>query len=97
MKLLISKGYSLKGDCFMNTTVNVLLRIVATFTASALAAVGAGAITGIPVWKAAVMAGVMSVANVIEALSRDFAKDGKIEGEDLNKAFNDQLEEPKEQ
>jgi len=39
----------------------------------------------------------MSVANVIEALSRDFAKDGKIEGEDLNKAFNDQLEEPKEQ
>jgi hypothetical protein len=32
--------------------VNVLLRILATFAASGLGVIGAGAIAGIPLWKA---------------------------------------------
>ena len=41
---------------------NILLRIVAVFAASGLGVVGAGAIAGVPLWKAAMMAGIGAVS-----------------------------------
>lgn len=67
---------------------NILLRIVAVFAASGLGVVGAGAIAGVPLWKAALMAGIGGVATVIEGLARAFMDDGKIDNEEINEVFN---------
>ena len=40
----------------MKTLNNIILRIVATFAASGLSVIGAGAIAGVPLWKACFMA-----------------------------------------
>jgi hypothetical protein len=40
----------------MKTTYNIILRIVATFAASGLSVIGAGAIAGVSLWKACFMA-----------------------------------------
>ena len=40
----------------MKSITNILLRIVATFAASGLSVIGAGAIAGVPLWKACFMA-----------------------------------------
>lgn len=67
---------------------NILLRILAVFAASGLSVVGAGAIANIPIWKAAIMAGVAGVATVIEGLSRAFLDDGKLSISEINEVFN---------
>ena len=54
---------------------NILLRIIAVFAASGLGVIGAGAIAGIPLWKACFMAGMAGVATVVEGLSRAFLDD----------------------
>lgn len=66
---------------------NILMRIVATFAASGLGVVGAGAIAGVPLWKAMFMAGIAGVANVIEGLSRAFLDDGKLTLSEINNVF----------
>jgi hypothetical protein len=71
----------------MKLTVNVILRIVATFVASALAVIGAGAIGGVPVWVAATMGGILAVAKVVERLSIAFLEDGKLTEREINLAF----------
>jgi hypothetical protein len=71
----------------MKLTINVLLRIVATFIASALAVIGAGAIGGIDVWTAALMGGILAVAKVVERLSVAFLEDGKLTKAEINAAF----------
>lgn len=67
---------------------NILLRIVAVFAASGLGVVGAGAIAGVPLWKAALMAGIGGVATVIEGLARAYMDDGKIDADEINDVFN---------
>lgn len=67
---------------------NILLRIVAVFAASGLGVVGAGAIAGVPLWKAAMMAGIGGVATVIEGLARAYMDDGKIDADEINEVFN---------
>lgn len=66
---------------------NVLLRIVATFVASALGVIGAGAIGGVPPILAATMGGILAVAKVIELLSLAFLEDGKLSQDEINAAF----------
>jgi hypothetical protein len=56
----------------MKTLSNIVLRIIATFAASGLSVIGAGAIAGVPLWKACFMAGMAGVATVVEGLSRAF-------------------------
>ena len=68
--------------------VNVLLRILATFAASGLGVIGAGAIAGVPLIKAVFMAGIGGVAVVIEGLSRAFLDDGKLTTSEINNVFN---------
>jgi hypothetical protein len=72
---------------------NVLLRVLATFVASALGVIGAGSVASaasgveIPIWFSAVMGGVMAVAKVIELLSLAFLEDGKLSLDEINAAF----------
>lgn len=67
--------------------LNVLLRIFATFAASGLGVVGAGAIAGVSMGKAVLMAGIAGVATVIEGLSRAFLDDGKLTLTEINSVF----------
>lgn len=68
------------------------LRILAVFTASALGVIGAGAIAGVELWKAAFMAGIGGVATVVESLAKSYLGDGQLSAEEINSAF-DQFEE----
>jgi len=68
--------------------INVLLRILATFAASGLGVIGAGAIAGVPLWKACFMAGIAGVAFVVEGLSRSFLDDGKLTLAEIHDVFN---------
>jgi hypothetical protein len=72
----------------VKTINNIILRIVATFAASGLSVIGAGAIAGVPLWKACFMAGMAGVATVIEGLSRAFLDDGKLTAAEINQVFN---------
>ena len=72
----------------MNNFKSIILRIVAVFAASGLSVVGAGAIAGVPLWKAAMMAGIGGVATVIEGLARAFMDDGKLDASEINAVFN---------
>lgn len=66
----------------------VVLRILAVFAASGLSIIGAGAIAGVPLWKACFMAGIAGVATVVEGLSRAFLDDGKLTLDEINNVFN---------
>jgi len=74
------------------------MRIVATFAASGLGVIGAGAIAGVSLWKAIFMAGMAGVATVVEGLSRAFLDDGKLSASEINQVFNkvDKKAQPKE-
>ena len=67
---------------------NVLMRIVAAFTASALGVIGAGAVAGISTLKAMTVAGITAVAAVVEKLARGFMDDGKLSLDEINAAFS---------
>lgn len=66
----------------------ILLRILAVFAANGLGVIGAGAIAGVPLWKACFMAGIAGVATVIEGLSRAYMDDGKLTLAEINDVFN---------
>lgn len=68
--------------------VNILLRIVAVFTAQALSVIGAGAVAGVSTVKAMMVAGITAVATVIEKLARGFMNDGKLDLDEINAAFS---------
>jgi hypothetical protein len=72
----------------MKQMQNILLRILATFAASGLGVIGAGAIAGVSIWKACFMAGMAGVATVVEGLSRAFLDDGKLSAAEINQVFN---------
>jgi hypothetical protein len=71
----------------MDTFKNVMMRIVAVIAAESLGVIGAGSLVGIEVWQAAVLAGALGAATVIEALARFFLADGKLDSDEINAAF----------
>lgn len=71
----------------MKLTFNVMLRIVATFVASALGVIGAGSIMGVDILVAAAMGGILAVFKVIELLALAFLEDGKLTLAEINAAF----------
>ena len=71
----------------MKLAGNVILRILATFVASALGVIGAGSIMGVDLWIAAAMGGILAVAKVIELLALAFLEDGKLTMNEINAAF----------
>jgi hypothetical protein len=68
-------------------TFNVILRIIATFVASALGVIGAGSIMGVDILVAAAMGGILAVFKVIELLALAFLEDGKLTLDEINAAF----------
>jgi len=66
----------------------ILLRICATFAATGLSVVGAGAIAGVPLWKAIMMSGIGGVSFVVEGLARAYMDDGKLTFNEINDVFN---------
>jgi hypothetical protein len=71
---------------------NVLLRIVATFVASALGVIGAGSLGGVAPATAAFVGGILAVAKVIEKLSYAFLEDGKLSKNEINAAFQQSVQ-----
>jgi hypothetical protein len=67
---------------------HLFLRILAAFAATGLSVVGAGAIAGIPLWKAVLMAGIGGVSFVVEGLARAYMDDGKLTVDEINDVFN---------
>jgi hypothetical protein len=72
----------------MKKLKNILMRIVAVFAASGLGVIGAGAVAGISVAKAMMVAGLTAVAVVVERLARAFMDDGKLTLDEINAAFS---------
>lgn len=71
----------------LEKTVDVIRRIIATFATSALGIIGGAAVIGdIPVYKSALLAGFVAVAQVIERLAR-FSMDGNLTQEEIDVAF----------
>jgi hypothetical protein len=62
-------------------------RMLAVFIATALGVIGTGALIGVEVWQAALMAGIGGVATVLESLSRAYLNDGKITNDEINGVF----------
>ena len=71
---------------------NVLLRILATFVASALGVIGAGSLGGVAPATAAFVGGILAVAKVIEKLSLAFLEDGKLSNAEINAAFQQSVQ-----
>jgi hypothetical protein len=70
-----------------STIKNILFRILAVFAASGLGVLGAGAVVGIDLIAAVMMAGILGVASVVEKLARAFLDDGRLSLEEINEAF----------
>lgn len=66
----------------------IMLRILAAFAASGLGVVGAGAIAGVELWQAVLMAGIGGVAVVIEGLARAYMSDGVLTKQEIDEVFN---------
>ena len=71
----------------MDTFKNVMMRIIAVIAAESLGVIGAGSLVGIEVWQAAVLAGALGAATVVEALARFFLADGHLSADEINAAF----------
>lgn len=65
----------------------VVLRVLAVFGYSSLAAVAGGAIVDVELWKSAFIAGAVAASNVVGKLLQAYANDGKIDRDELNDAF----------
>jgi len=72
----------------MEQIKSLVFRILAAFAASGLSVIGAGAIAGVELWKAVLMAGIGGVAMVVEGLARAFMDDGVLTKEEINQVFN---------
>ena len=70
------------------TIKNILARIGAVFAASGLSVLGAGAVVGVELSAAVLMAGILGVATVVEKLARAFLDDGKLTLDEINAAFS---------
>jgi hypothetical protein len=70
-----------------STVKNIIFRIVAVFAASGLTVLGAGAVVGVDLISAVMMAGILGVAAVVEKLARAYLDDGKLTMDEINEAF----------
>jgi hypothetical protein len=66
---------------------DITWRMLAVFIATALGVIGTGALIGVEVWQAALMAGIGGVATVMENLARAYLDDGKITNDEINGVF----------
>jgi len=72
----------------MKNINNIVMRMLAVFAASGLSVIGAGSLFGINALTAALIAGTLGVATVVESLARSFLDDGKLTSAEINEAFS---------
>lgn len=73
--------------------IQILKQMFALFLVTAFATIGVGAVIGIDVFKTAILAGVMGIANVIEDLARGYLNDGKLSRAEVRRAFAENVPE----
>ena len=72
---------------------DITWRMLAVFIATALGVIGTGALIGVEVWQAALMAGLGGVATVLVNLARAYLDDGKITNDEINGVFTKMRDE----
>ena len=77
-----------KKDSKLGLAWDIIVRIAATFVASALGVIGAGSILGVDIWVSAALGGLLAVAKVVEKLALALLDDGKIDRDEVNSIFN---------
>ena len=65
----------------------IVLRVLAVFGYSSLSVIAGASFMGIAPLKAALLAGIVATAQVVEKLARAYADDGKIDKAELAEAF----------
>lgn len=69
----------------------VATRVVATFVYNATAVIGSASILGgIPVWKAAVLAGFAATVQVVQRLAGAYLADGYLTDDEIDEAFDEE-------
>ena len=66
----------------------LLIRIIAVFVAASLSGLGVGEITGIPMWKPMLFAGLSGLVPILVKLLKDYYKDGKLSKAEIDAVFN---------
>lgn len=64
-------------------------RTVAYIVLKVSGTLGGGAVIGVEVWQAALLAAFIGFMEVAEEVSRAYVKDGDVSEEDMNDIFND--------
>lgn len=72
--------------------IQVLKRMVALIILKVSGTFAAGSIAGIELWQAALMAALVGVMELAEALSRAYVIDGKLSQIEVDAAFAEQAE-----
>lgn len=67
--------------------ISLSKRTVAYIVLKVSATLGGGAVIGVEVWQAALLAGFIGFMEVAEEVSRAYVKDGDVTDEDMNDIF----------
>ena len=83
----MEQSMNIKQNATVAKFLDLGLRLISLFLANALPAITTGAVIGISVGKAAIMAGAMAVIKVVSALA-EASVDGELSAEEIKEAFS---------
>ena len=83
----MEQSMNIKQNATVAKFLDLGQRLVSLFLANALPAITTGAVIGISVGKAAIMAGAMAVIKVVSALA-EASVDGELSAEEIKEAFS---------
>ena len=83
----MEQSMNIKQNATVAKFLDLGQRLISLFLANALPAITTGAVIGISVGKAAIMAGAMAVIKVVSALA-EASVDGELSAEEIKKAFS---------
>jgi hypothetical protein len=83
----MEQSMNIKQNATVAKFLDLGQRLISLFLANALPAITTGAVIGISVGKAAIMAGAMAVIKVVSALA-EASVDGELSAEEIKEAFS---------
>jgi hypothetical protein len=83
----MEQNMNIKQNATVAKFLDLGQRLISLFLANALPAITTGAVIGISVGKAAIMAGAMAVIKVVSALA-EASVDGELSSEEIKEAFS---------
>jgi hypothetical protein len=83
----MEQDMKIKENATVAKFLDLTQRLVSLFLANALPAITTGAVIGISVGKAAIMAGAMAVIKVVSALA-EASVDGELSTDEIKEAFS---------